>query len=335
MAFKGLIRSEIAGAVAEAPAISDGIPTLSVVVPVAENHHDLGTLYARVAEELTSRDLPFEVIFVLDGSNLPQAEKQLRALRARCPGVRVYRLNRVFGESTALETAVGRARGRIVLTLHPYVQFGAGAIGNVLDALGSGYDFVVARRQPRLDSWFNLLQSRVFHILTHWLTGVRLSDINCRLWAMKAEVLRAIPLYGDLHQFLPVLAYKHGFRIAEVPVLQNPGDARPRIYRPGTYLRRCLDIFTMAFLFNFTAKPLRFFGVLGAGLLGTGLVITGYLGVARLLHVTALADRPLLLLGVLLMALGIQTASLGLVGEIIVYTHRKKSDDYVVETVLN
>ena len=335
MTFESLISSEVAGAVAEAPAVSEAIPTLSVLVPVTESHDDLGRLYARVAEELTPRDLPFEIIFVLDGSNLPQAEKQLRGLRAKCPGVRVYRLNRVFGESTALQTAVARARGRTILTLAPYVQFGPGALGKVLDALSDGYDLVVARREPRLDSWFNLLQSRVFHILTRWLTGVRLSDINCKLWAMKAEVLRAIPLYGDLHQFIPILAHKHGFRIAEVPVPQNAGNARLRVYRPGAYLRRFLDIFTLAFLFNFTAKPLRFFGVLGAGLLGTGLVITGYLGVARLLHMTALADRPLLLLGVLLMALGIQTASLGLVGEIIVYTNVRKSEEYVVETILD
>jgi glycosyltransferase involved in cell wall biosynthesis len=335
MTFEGLIRSEVAGAVAEPPMISEDIPTLSVLVPVTGRHEDLGALYTRIEQELTSRDMPFEVIFVLDGSRFPQAEKQLRTLRAKCPGVRVYRLNRVFGESTALQAAVGRARGRIVLTLPPYVQFGAGAIGKVLDALHNGYDLVVARRQPRLDSRFNLLQSRIFHLLTRWLTGVRLSDINCRLWVMKADVLRTVPLYGDLHQFLPVLAYKHGFSIAEVPVPQNPGDARLRVYRPGAYLRRFLDIFTLAFLFNFTSKPLRFFGVLGAGVLGTGVLITGYLGVSRLLHATALADRPLLLLGVLLMALGIQTASLGLVGEIIVYTSKKTHDDYIVEAILD
>jgi hypothetical protein len=163
---------------------------------------------------------------------------------------------------------------------------------------------------------------------------MRLWDITCGLRAMKAEVLWAIPLYGDLHLFVPLLAYKHGFRIKEIPLAQNPANAQLRIFPPALYLRRLLDILTVFFLFKFTRKPLRFFGFVGAGLFGSGFLITGYLATLKLLHMTALADRPLLLLGVLLMVLGFQTASLGLIGEIIVFTHSDNNEDYAVETIL-
>ncbi len=151
---------------------------------------------------------------------------------------------------------------------------------------------------------------------------------------MKADVLRTIPLYGELHLFVPVLAYKHGFRVAEVPIPQNPANARLRVYPGGFYLRRLLDILTVFFLVKFTRYPLRFFGLVGGALFSSGLLITGYLATLRLIHASPLADRPLLVLGVLLMAIGFQTASLGLIGEIIVFNHEHKNGDYVVETIL-
>lgn len=318
-----------------APELSEPMPSASVLIPIAERHDDLRALYREVVEELTARGVPFEVIFVLDGLKYPEAERQLRELQASYSDVRVYRLNRTFGEAAALQAAAARARGRTILTLAPYFQLAPGAIGKVLDTLDDGYDLVVARRHPRIDSWFNRLQSRAFHLLTSWLTGVRLRDISCGLRAMKAEVFQEIPLYGDLHRFIPILAHRQGFQIAEVPLPQNPADVGARVYAPGVYLRRLLDILTVFFLTKFTRKPLRFFGLVGAGLFGTGFVITGYLAALRLLHFTALADRPVLILGVLLMALGVQTASLGLIGEIIVFTRAHEHRDYAIERVID
>jgi glycosyltransferase involved in cell wall biosynthesis len=314
--------------------LSEAIPSFSVLVPISERHDDLRALYRQLVEELTPHQAPFEVIFVLDGPRFPQAEGQLRELQASFSSVRVYRLNRVFGEAAALRVAAARALGRTIITLAPYFQLAPGAISRVLDTLNGGCDLVVARRHPRIDSWFNRLQSRVFHLLTYWLTGVRLRDITCGLRAMKPEVLGAIPLYGDLHRFIPLLAYKQGFRIVEVAHPQSPADARLRVHRPGVYVRRLLDVLGIFFLFKFTRKPLRFFGLLGAGLFGGGFLLTGYLATLRLLHVTALADRPVLLLGVLLMVIGVQTASLGLIGEIIVFTRARDDQEYHVDEVL-
>jgi glycosyltransferase involved in cell wall biosynthesis len=313
---------------------SAAAPAVSVLVPISERHDDLRALYGQIVEELASREGRFEAIFVLDGPHFPQAEEQARELQTSSSAVRVYRLNRVCGEAAALRVAAARARGRTLLTLAPYFQLSPGAIGKVLDTLKDGYDLVVAWRHPRIDSWFNRLQSRIFHLLTYCLTGVRLHDISCGLRAMKADVIGEIPLYGDLHRFIPLLAYRQGFRIAEVPVAQSPADAKLRVYAPGVYVRRLLDILTVFFLFKFTRKPLRFFGLVGASLFGTGFLITAYLVVLRFLHVTALADRPLLLVSVLLMVLGVQTASLGLIGEIIVFTRAREVKEYHVSELL-
>lgn len=333
MSLEGSVKTEFREAI-HTPEFSETMPSISVLVPIAERHDDLHAIYREAVQELAARGEPFETIFVLDGPRFPEAERQLRELQASSSDVRVYRLNRTFGEAAALRAAAARARGRTILTLAPYFQLAPGAVGKVLDTLEKGYDLVVARRYPRIDSWFNRLQSRVFHVLTSWLTGVQLRDISCGLRAIRAEVLREIPLYGDLHRFIPILAHRQGFRIAEVPLPQSPADVGARVYAPGVYLRRLLDILTVFFLAKFTRKPLRFFGLVGAGLFGTGFLITGYLAALRLLHATALADRPLLLLGVLLMVLGVQTASLGLIGEIIVFTRARQNPDYAIETVI-
>jgi len=334
MKVESPVISEVQEAVAQEPELSEVVPSLSVLVPITKGHVNLRTLYLQLVNELNPLGMPFEVIFVLDGSKFVEAERQLRELRAAYSGVRVYRLNRAFGEAAALQTAGAHARGQTILTMAPYFQLVPGAITKILDTLNSGYDLVVARRYPRVGPWFNRLQFWVFHLLTNWLTGLRLRDITCGLRAMKAEVLRTIPLYGELHLFVPLLAYKYGFRITEVPIPQNPADAGLRVYPAGLYLRRLLDILTVFFLFKFTRKPLRFFGLIGAAFFGTGFLITTYLSTLKLLQLTALADRPLLVLGVLLMAIGFQTGSLGLIGEIIVFNHANKNEDYLVETIL-
>ncbi len=334
MAVESPVKTEILEGTTQRLDPSEVKPTVSVLIPISERHDDLRALYRNVEEELEPRGVLFEVIFVLDGSDFPEAERQLCQLRASHPQIRVYRVNRRLGEAAAVKAAVARARGGIIMTLAPYFQVAPGAIAKVLDAMNDGYDLAVARRYPRIDSWFNRLQSGVFHLLTSWLTRIRLRDISCGLRAMKVEVLREIPLYGDLHRFIPILAYSQGFRIAEVPHPQSPADARLRLHPPGIYLRRLLDILTVFFLTKFTRKPLRFFGLVGAGLFGTGFLITAYLSVMRLLNFTTLGDRPVLLLGVLLMVLGVQTASLGLIGEIIVFTRARDVQEFHVDEVL-
>ncbi len=170
--------------------------------------------------------------------------------------------------------------------------------------------------------------------MIHLLTGVKYHDISCGLRLMKREVAQKIHLYGDLHRFLPLLAYERGFKVTEIQVKQSRHDAKRRVFRPGVYLRRLLDILTLFFLFKFTKKPLRFFGLVGSALSVAGAAIMGYLGLYRLLGFGAIAGRPLVILGVLLMVLGVQLFSIGLLGEIIIFTHARKVKDYSIGKIL-
>ena len=176
----------------------------------------------------------------------------------------------------------------------------------------------VARRSPRSDGWLNRVQAAAFHALAHAVSSGGFHDMGCGVRVMPRHVAESLRLYGDLHRFIPLLALREGYRVAEIPVPQHAADARPRVYQPGIYVRRLLDIMAFFFLTRFTEKPLRFFGLLGSIFFAVGGLTTLLLLVQRLEGV-GIANRPLLLLGVLLLALGVQLMGLGLVGEMIVY----------------
>lgn len=307
---------------------------LSVVIPISDRYDDLWELYLQYAEALATTKYTYEFIFVLDGID-HEAFETLKTLKSEFPEIKVTTLNRWVGEATALAVGFDIAQGSIILTLAPYLQVEPGEIGCVLKELAeSENDLVISWRHPRIDSVFNRIQSWAFHRLTRILTGMKYRDISCGLRAMKREVVEEVQLYGDLHRFFPLLAYQRGFRVAEVPVRQSQTDRKRRVYHPGVYLRRLLDLLTLYFLFKFTRSPLRFFGLVGSGLFGTGGVITGYLGVYRLLSFGPIANRPLLILGVLVMVLGVQLFSIGLLGEIIIFTHARQMKDYAVSKIL-
>jgi len=205
-----------------------------------------------------------------------------------------------------------------VLTLPAYFQVQPEGIGLLLDAIAAGADMAVANRSPRLDSWLNRMQSRAFHSIVSGVSHQRFHDMACGVRAMRRPVAETLPLYGDLHRFIPALALQEGFRVDEVSVAQHPNDARMRVYRPGVYFRRLLDIAAFFFLAKFTERPLRFFGLIGSVFLGTGAIMSLVLLIQRV-EGQGIANRPALLLAVLLVALGVQLIGLGLVGEIIVH----------------
>lgn len=307
---------------------------LSVVVPISERHDDLRELYRQYTQVIAAAGHEYEFIFVLDGPN-HEALQTLNALKKESPAISIVTLNRSFGEAAALSVGFEKANGPVIVTLASYFQAEPDEVPRLINkVVMDGLDLVIAWRNPRVDSLFNRAQSRVFHWLVGLLTGTRYHDISCGLRVMKRIVAEEVPLYGDLHRFLPLLAHQRGFKIAELPVQQSLHDARRRVYRPGVYLRRLLDILTLFFLFKFTKKPLRFFGLVGSGMFGIGALITGHLGLERLLGI-APAARPLLILGVLLMVFGIQLFSIGLLGEIIIFTHARNVRDYQVEEILD
>lgn len=306
----------------------------SVIVPISERHDDLREIYLQFSKELAAAGLRFEFIFVLDGPR-PEAQKILAGLKNDFPEIKIIALNRWFGEATALSVGFEHAGGRHLVTLSPYFQVEPDEIKNMIRKLEEEEnDLVISRRFPRIDSAFNRLQSAVFHGLTKMLTGTRYHDISCGLRVMRRAVAQEVHLYGDLHRFFPLLAYQRGFKIAELPVRQSQHDRKSRFHPPGVYLRRLLDILTLFFLFKFTRKPLRFFGLLGSGLSGVGGLTLAYLALYKFLGFGGIAGRPLLIFGVLLVVLGVQLFSIGLLGEIIIFTHASETKDYQVKEVL-
>jgi glycosyltransferase involved in cell wall biosynthesis len=289
---------------------------VSVVVPVVERTDDLMGVYRAFARELESRSEEFEFLFVFDGRFAPPPE--LVALSREKEGVRILRFAREFGETAALRIGIEKSRGDLVLTLPAYFQVQPQGVGRLLDAIAAGADMAVANRSPRLDSWLNRMQSRVFHRIVGGVTDQQFHDMACGVRAMRRTVAEALPLYGDLHRFIPALALREGYRVDEVPLAQHPDDARIRVYRPGVYFRRLIDIAAFFFLAKFTERPLRFFGLVGSVFLMSGAALSLVLLVQRV-EGQGLANRPALLLAVLLVALGVQLIGLGLVGEIIVH----------------
>jgi glycosyltransferase involved in cell wall biosynthesis len=283
---------------------------------VVERADDLLEVYRTFADALDQGGYSYEFLFVFDGRFSPSPE--LLALVQDQPAIRILRFAREFGETAALRLGIERSRGGLILTLPAYFQVRPEGVGQLVDRVERGADMAVANRSPRLDSWLNQIQSRAFHSILGGVSQQRFHDMACGVRAMKRSVAEALPLYGDLHRFIPALALREGYRVEEVPLAQHPSDARTRVYSPGVYFRRLLDIAAFFFLAKFTEKPLRFFGLVGSMFLATGSVISIVLFIQRV-EGQGIANRPILLLAVLLVALGVQLIGLGLVGEIIVH----------------
>ncbi|HEY3570315.1 MAG TPA: glycosyltransferase [Thermoanaerobaculia bacterium] len=313
---------------------SRGEPDVSVVVPVVERHGDLAQLYKEFAAELARLGHTAEFIFVVD-EHLRDAVPALRAIQPfPDQPIDIVLLGGPFGESAALTTGFHRARAERIVTLASYFQVEPAGLGPALLALDEGADLVVGRRHPRIDSSFNRLQTRLFHGIVRQLTRTGFHDLSCGFKVMKKRVARELSLYGGLHRFIPLLALHRGFAVREIPLPQRREDCATRYHGTPTYVGRLLDILNVFFLTKFTRTPLRFFGLLGAGLFSLGFVIDLVAVLEKVFFATGLSDRAVLLLGVLLMVLGVQTLSLGLVGEIIIFTHARNVRDYRIAEVI-
>ena len=309
-------------------------PDVSVIIPVVERHGDLRLLFAELSSEIESLGRTAEYIFVVDYRERETIPTLRDLQRETERDVTLVLLGGTFGESSALTVGLERARGEVVITAAAYFQVEPSGVRDALAALDAGADLVVGCRDPRVDSWFNRLQSALFHGLVNWMTGSRFKDISSGFRAMKRRVAAELQVYGGLHRFIPILARNQGFRVEEVAIPQRAEDRPARYYGVAVYLKRVLDVLTIFFLMKFTRRPLRFFGLIGLAVAAVGGAITLYLGIYRILDMGAIAGRPLLLLGVLLMVLGVQMLSLGLLGEIIIFTHARSIRDYQVAEVI-
>jgi glycosyltransferase involved in cell wall biosynthesis len=315
------------------PACVDGNVEISAIIPVGGRHAaDLLGLYAEYKSALDALGTTYEVIVVLDGPR-PELAADVQRLLASGDSVSVIGLTRRFGEATALVAGFQRARGRTIVTLPSYHQIRGSEIGKLVRALGV-VDLAIGRRWPRTGSRFEAMRRNLFHRMLASVTGQRLHDLGCGARAMKRRVLEEIALYGDQHRFLPVLASRNGFKVMEIELQQSPLDRFTGGYPVREYLRRALDVCTVFFLVRFTKKPLRFFGMVGVSTFLVGAVLVAALAIDRLVFGHPLADRPALLLSSLLVVLGMQLFALGLLGELIIFTHARDIKDYQIEEVV-
>jgi hypothetical protein len=220
------------------------------------------------------------------------------------------------------------------MTLPAYHQVDASELPKLIESLDN-HDMVVVRRWPRRDSKLNQYQTKLFHGIIKFMTGNIYNDIGCSVRLFRRKILEEINLYGDLHRFLPILSHKQGFKVKEIEMKQSLKESRIRTYPLGVYIRRMIDLLNVFFLIKFTKKPLRFFGLTGTAVLFVGLSITTYLVINRLFFNVVLSDRPLFLIGILFIVLGLQIFAIGLIGEIIIFTHAKDIKEYTVEEIIN
>jgi hypothetical protein len=304
-----------------------GLVDVSVVVPVVERPEPLAPLYEEFAAPLRAAGYSFEFIFTVRQAHEGLTDA-LQPLGVRGEPVRVLVLGSNVSETNMLKVAAAGARGRVLVTLPAYRQVVASALPALVQAVDAGVDLAVARRWPRRDSFVNRLQNRLLHVAIGRLAGGKLHDVASGVRAMRPKVVEEARVYGDFVRFFPLLALREGFTATEVESPVHPTASRARVYGPGIYVRRLIDIIGLTFLLRFTDKPLRFFGLVGGSLTGIGAMVLAVLFLQREFADRAVADRPILLLGVLLVTLGVQAVALGLVGEMIVHLHASRRPLY-------
>ncbi|MDG2278060.1 MAG: glycosyltransferase [Pseudomonadales bacterium] len=306
---------------------------LSVVVPIVERSEELLQLNAAYLKNIAACSEAYEVIYVLDRC-ADSVEKMIDTTISNNRSCKKIRLPKFFGDATALSTGLSASSGSNILILTPYGQIAPEEIPNVIAGLAE-HDVVIAQRIRTGEPWFNRVQAKAFSFLANSVVvDLGIADVTCEVRALRRRVTEEIDLYGDMNRFLPQLAYRLGFNIGAVAVKPAHTDRSLKVYAPGTYMRRLLDILTALFLIRFTKKPLRFFGFVGATTFLMGALVLSWVTFERLAYGVQLGDRPGLFLGALGIVLGLQIVAVGLVGEIIIFSHAKDLPEYRVAEVI-
>lgn len=301
-----------------------GRPRLSVVVPVYDEAESLRELHDQIVRAAGDVGMSFEVLYVDDGSR-DGSDRVLADLAAADPRVRVASFRRNFGKSAALAVAFAAARGDYVLTLDADLQDDPAELPRLLQTLEEGgYDLVSGWKTKRRDPWTKTWPSRLFNAVTARVTGTRLHDMNCGLKLYRREVVESLQVYGELHRFLPALANWRGFRVGECPVHHRPRLHGHSKFGAARFLNGFLDLLAVSFIQTSALKPLHVFGRLGMAFIVGGALVEGWFFLQWALG-EPLRVRPLLILGAVLVIVGIELVSIGLIGEMIA-SQRPKTD---------
>ncbi len=304
---------------------------VSVIVPVLDEEGSVGELAARVAGVLDRTGHSFEIVFVDDGS-IDATAQRVREARERDPRVKLVRLRRNIGKAAALSAGFEHSTGGLVVTMDGDLQDDPEEIPRFVALLEErGLDLVSGWKRRRRDPVSKRLPSRLFNWVTRKLAGVDLHDFNCGFKVYRREVLGEIAIYGELHRYIPVLASRRGFAIGELEVTHHPRRHGSSKYGWDRFYKGLLDLITVLFITRYTRRPLHLFGGFGLLFIAMGIAINGYLAWAWAFRHEDLSDRPLLQLGILLMLLGIQVLTTGLIGEMITFKNFRRRDSYSIK----
>ncbi len=319
---------QIEPAPAAMPVAGQPAPELSVLVPVLDEEGTVEELARQVAAILDEVGRSFEIVFVDDGSTDGTVERIRRARQAD-PRVKLVGLRRNFGKAAALCAGFEASSGQILITMDGDLQDEPKEIPHFLLKLEEGFDLVSGWKKTRRDPINKRWPSKLFNWATRRMAQVDLHDFNCGFKAYRREVFENIAIYGELHRYIPVLASRKGFRVGELAVVHNPRLHGRSKYGWDRYYKGLLDLITVLFITKYTRRPLHLFGAIGLTCFGSGFAINAYLAVLWALG-EPLSNRPLLLLGVLLMLVGIQVLTTGLLGEMLTFKNFSRSDTYSV-----
>jgi glycosyltransferase involved in cell wall biosynthesis len=303
-------------------------PHISVVVPFLDEEGSLEELYTRLSSVLASTGRSYEILFVNDGSR-DRGAAIVDAMAERDAHVGVVHFRRNFGKAAALDVGFKRARGKIVFTMDADLQDDPDEIPNFLAKLDEGYDLVSGWKKKRLDPLAKTLPSKVFNSVVSRASGLRLNDFNCGFKAYRAETVQGLNLYGELHRYVPVLVHFRGYRVTEIAVRHHPRKTGASKYGIDRLVKGFFDLLTVLLITRYRARPLHLFGGVGLVFAGLGFACLSYLTVIWFMGHN-IGTRPLLQLGGLLLLVGVQLVSTGLLGEMISSTQMGEKPHYEV-----
>jgi len=314
---------------------------LSVIVPLFNERESLPELSRRLFEALDDPDLHecfergtgFEVIMVDDGSSDGSSDL-VRKMIAERPEIRLITFRRNYGKTAALSAGFRAATGEVVVTIDADLQDDPGEFQALLLKLREGYDMVSGWKQDRQDPLSKTLPSKLFNGTTRLFSGIPLHDFNCGLKAYRRELVASLDLHGEMHRYIPVLAQWNGYQVTEIPVRHHPRRFGKSKFGTARFFAGLFDFLSVMFITRYLRRPMHFFGMMGLGSFLSGLCISLYVTLDKLMNHRPVSNRPILFLGILLIILGVQLFSTGLLGEML-STRPSRSASYAVRETAN
>lgn len=301
---------------------------LSFVIPLYNESESLEMLYDKILEAVSPLGHEYEIIFVDDGS-ADDSYRVLKQLHAEKGNVKALRFRRNFGKAAALMAGFAEAQGDIVFTMDADLQDDPAEIGKFLAKLEEGFDLVGGWKYPRLDPITKTVPSWLYNATLRFATGINLHDFNCGFKAMRKEVVDELNLYGELHRYIPVLSHGRGYRVTEIKVRHHPRQFGQSKYGLSRFWRGLFDFITVYFLTGYIRRPMHFFGWMGLMTFSAGFLIDAYL-TAVWFSGEHIGQRPLLTLGTLLIIVGVQFFSFGLLAELFTFGIHSREKEYSI-----